>query len=55
MTKEEKTYVMINKSNGARIKCTEKYLMKWISMGFEVEEITNVDIGKRPDADATQI
>ena len=34
-----KKYVMINKTNEARIKCTEKYLVSWLARGFEVEEI----------------
>lgn len=34
-----KVYIMYNKETDARIKCTEKYLAKWLSLGFEVEEI----------------
>lgn len=32
-------YVMVNKANGARIESTEKYVPKWLAMGFEVEKI----------------
>jgi hypothetical protein len=35
----DKKYVMVNKTSGARIECTEKYLLEWITRGFEVEEI----------------
>jgi hypothetical protein len=38
MTKD-KTYEMVNKSNGATITCTEKYVLDWISRGFEVDKI----------------
>jgi len=38
-TNDEKKYIMINKSNGARIECTEKYVATWLAKGFEVEEI----------------
>lgn len=34
-----KTYTMLHKETGARIKCSKKYVVKWISRGFEVEEI----------------
>lgn len=39
MFEGKKTYVMVNKINGARIECTEKFLAKWLSLGFEVEKI----------------
>ena len=38
-TNNEKKYIMINKTNGSRIGCTEKYLASWLARGFEVEEI----------------
>jgi len=38
-TNNEKKYIMINKANGSRIECTEKYLASWLARGFEVEEI----------------
>ncbi|AGR46835.1 hypothetical protein SHANETTE_166 [Bacillus phage Shanette] len=38
MTKT-KTYEMVNKSNGVVITCTEKYVLDWISRGFEVDKI----------------
>ncbi|MFB9279402.1 hypothetical protein [Cohnella cellulosilytica] len=38
-TTNEKKYIMVNKANGARIECTEKYLASWLARGFEVEEI----------------
>lgn len=34
-----KVYVMYNKKTNARIRCTEKYLIAWIAMGFDIEEI----------------
>ena len=37
--KTEKRYIMINEKNGARIECTEKYMVRWLERGFEVEEI----------------
>ena len=39
MTETTKKYIMWNPANGARITCTEKYLLKWLSMGFVVEEV----------------
>ncbi|MMZ43619.1 hypothetical protein D1872_51810 [compost metagenome] len=44
----QKTYIMYNKSTNARIECTEKYLLKWMSMGFEVESI-KLPEGSNPD------
>lgn len=38
-TNDEMKYVMINKSNGARIECTKKYVTSWLARGFEVEGI----------------
>lgn len=35
----KKKYVMVSKENGARIVCTEKYVMEWLARGFEVVEI----------------
>lgn len=32
-----KVYTMVNKDNGARIRCTEKFIVKWLAKGFEVE------------------
>lgn len=32
-------YIMKNKENGAVIRSTEKYLLQWISRGFEVAGI----------------
>lgn len=34
-----KVYTLFNKTTNARIKCTEKYLLSWLSRGFEVESI----------------
>jgi hypothetical protein len=34
-----KVYTLIKKTTEARIKCTEKYLVKWLSKGFEVKSI----------------
>ncbi|MMZ43578.1 hypothetical protein D1872_51380 [compost metagenome] len=34
-----KIYVMVNKSTGAQIRCTHKYVSAWLGLGFEVEEI----------------
>jgi hypothetical protein len=35
----KKKYVMVNKENGARIVCTEKYVIAWLARGFEIVEI----------------
>ncbi|MFD2368866.1 hypothetical protein ACFSO0_02450 [Brevibacillus sp. GCM10020057] len=32
-----KIYVMVNKENGARVECTEKFLPEWLARGFEVD------------------
>jgi len=45
----EKKYVMINRANGARIECTEKYLVSWLARGFEVEEIRYDGPSKPPE------
>jgi hypothetical protein len=50
----EKKYVMINKTNGARIECTEKYLASWLARGFEVEEIKNPTVPNDPDNKAQE-
>lgn len=34
---------MVNKRTKARIKCKENYVLRWLSMGFEVEEIIMPD------------
>lgn len=39
-------YKMINHSNGARITCTQKYLIHWIARGFEVEEVAVEEEGE---------
>lgn len=38
-TNLEKKYIMINKENGARIRCAEKYVTSWLARGFKVEGI----------------
>lgn len=43
-----KVYVVVNKDNGARVQCTEKYLLEWLAMGFEVEEIILPDDKNNP-------
>lgn len=45
---DEKTYVMVNKKTGARIECSEKYMLKWLAKGFDVEEI------RLPDASSSE-
>ncbi|GAA4724130.1 MULTISPECIES: hypothetical protein [Brevibacillus] len=34
-----KIYVMVNKENGAKVECTEKFLPEWFARGFEVDSI----------------
>lgn len=34
-----KIYIMLNKKNGAKVECTEKFLPEWLARGFEVDSI----------------
>lgn len=34
-----KIYIMLNKENGAKVECTEKFLPQWLARGFEVDSI----------------
>ncbi|MGG1658585.1 hypothetical protein [Brevibacillus sp. NRS-1366] len=36
---KSKIYIMIYKENGAKVECTEKFLIEWFARGFEVESI----------------
>lgn len=38
-----KVYVMVNKSDGASIRCEERHLPMWLARGFEVESIEFVN------------
>lgn len=34
-----KIYTMINRDNGVKVECSEKYLLQWMSRGFEILNI----------------
>jgi hypothetical protein len=36
----EKIYDLVNRENGESTRCSEKYLIEWVSRGFEVEGST---------------
>ena len=39
----DKIYLMINRDSGASIKCSEKYLIPWVTRGFEVQSFIMED------------
>ncbi len=39
-----KIYVMYNPKNHVIVECTKKYVLEWISRGFEILEIKEGDI-----------
>lgn len=43
LSNDEPIYVLINKTNGAIVESTKKFLTIWFAKGFEVLEIKNVN------------
>jgi len=43
----DKIYEMINRDSGASIKCSEKYLIPWVTRGFEVQSFIIEEPSKR--------
>lgn len=47
LNKTEKTYTLVHPKNKIEIQCSERYLLQWMSRGFNVKSISGSEIDRR--------